>query len=79
MQSVLREDIGARYKCIRRIPFRGNSARCLILRQRYAKFMLDLLAGDVRVINIDQTWLSDTMLKRRKWRRRGELNSMNER
>ena len=30
--EVLRNDLGARYKRIRRIPFMGNSVRCKVLR-----------------------------------------------
>ena len=40
--------------------------------------MLDLLSKDVRIINIDQTWINDTMFIRRRWRRRGAINTMNE-
>ena len=32
ISSVLRNDIGARYKPIKKIPYIGNTARCLILR-----------------------------------------------
>ena len=37
--------------------------------------MLEQLASGVRVINLDQTWLSDTNFLRRKWRFRGQVNS----
>ena len=30
--QVLRHDIGARYKRVRKVPFLGNTARCLLLR-----------------------------------------------
>ena len=56
------------YKAIRRIPYRGNSIRCIALRQRYARYMLGLLESGVRVINIDQTWIGETNYVRRKWR-----------
>ena len=52
--------------------------RIFNLDQEYAKFMLDLLSKGTRVINIDQTWLNDTMFVRRKWRKRGDTNTMNE-
>ena len=73
--SVLRNDIGARFKLIRKIPYLGNHNRCLQLRQLYAKFMLRKLAAGVRVINVDQTWINDMFLTRRKWRMRGATNS----
>ena len=40
VRSVLRYDLGARYKRIKKIPYLGNSDRCLLLRQHYARFML---------------------------------------
>ena len=51
--SVLRNDIGARYKPIRKVPYLGNSIRCLQLRQFYSKFMLGQIASGVRIINLD--------------------------
>ena len=36
VSAVLRNDLGARYKRIKRIPFMGNSVRCQVLRQKYA-------------------------------------------
>ena len=65
-----------RYKRVKRIPFRGNSERCLVLRQQYAKFMLGLLSSGRRVINIDETWINQTDFRRMKWRQRGETNSL---
>ena len=32
VRSVLRNDIGAKYARIKKIPFLGNSDRCLLLR-----------------------------------------------
>ena len=43
--SVLRNDLGARYKPIKKVPFLGNSSRCLQLRMLYAKFILNQLAA----------------------------------
>ena len=75
VSQVLRHDIGARYTRIQKVPYLGNSVRCLLLRQQYAKFMLGQLASGVRVINLDQTWINDTRYLRRKWRLRGAVNS----
>ena len=62
--KVLRHDIGAKYKRVKRIPFLGNSPRCLLLRQHYAKFMMSQLESGVRIINLDQTWLNTTNFTR---------------
>ena len=42
----------------------------------YAKKMLALLDQGARVINIDETWLPHLDFRNKKWRRRGEENSM---
>ena len=75
VSAVLSDDIGARYKRIRKVPWLGNTIRCLLLRQSYAKFILEQLASGTRVINVDQTWISDSNYQRRKWRKRGSLNT----
>lgn len=38
--------------------------------------LLDKLAKGVRVINVDETWINQADFRRRKWRRRGETNSV---
>ena len=76
--SVLREDLGVRYRAIKRIPFQANQPRCTFLRMEYAKFMLRTLSENKRVICIDQSWLNDTQFTRRRWRKRGEVNTMSE-
>ena len=75
---MLRNDIGARYKPIKKVPYIGNTPRCIILRQKYAMFVLDQLQRGVRVINLDQTWINDANFTRRKWRMRGQVNSSND-
>ena len=74
--QVLRHDVGAKYKRIRKIPFLGNTLRCFVLRQHYGIFMINQLASDVRVINLDQTWINDLEFRRQKWRKRGFVNSV---
>ena len=75
MRQVLRHDLGAKYKKIKKIPYLGNSDRCLLLRQHYARFMLAQLSSGVRVINLDQTWLNTLNFRRRKWRHKGQRHS----
>ena len=74
--EVLRKDIGARFKPIKKIPFLGNSKRCLLLRQHYARFMIDQLQTKCRIINVDQTWIGDTNYTRRRWRFRNQVNTV---
>lgn len=72
---MLRDNLGMRYKKIKKIPFQGNSGRCLVLRQLYAKQLLGILNEGKRVINIDETWLPQTDFRNRKWKVRGQKNS----
>ena len=42
----------------------------------YAKKMLELLDQGKRIINIDETWLPHLDFRNKKWRRRGEPNTL---
>lgn len=75
VSQVLRHDLGARYERLRKVPSLSNASRCLLLRQHYAKFMLAQLAAGVRIINVDQSWMSETNFTRCKWRMRGQRNT----
>ena len=72
---MLRTDFGMRYKKVKRTPFHGNSERCLLLRQLFAKTPLAIMSSGKRVVNIDETWLPHTDFRRKKWRRKGDNNS----
>ena len=76
MQRVLKDDFNMRYRVLKKVPFQGNSERCLVMRMRYAKKMLELLKQGVRVINIDETWLPHLDFRNKKWRLRGEQNTV---
>ena len=38
--------------------------------------LLDKLSEGVRIINVDETWINQADFRRRKWRRKGETNSV---
>ena len=63
-------------KKIKRVPFSGNSDRNLILRQQFAIKMIELFQQDIEIINIDETWISQTDFRRRKWKVSGTTNSL---
>ena len=77
ISKVMSCDMGLAFKRIQKVPLLGNTARCLLLRQMYAKFMLKLLAAGTRVINVDQTWLNDLNFHRRCWAHAGDRNTRN--
>ena len=76
VRSVLHNDFNMRYRVLKKVSFQGNSERCLVMRMRYAKKMLELLKQGVRVINIDETWLPHLDFRNKKWRLRGEQNTV---
>ena len=74
--SVLKKHFGMSYRVLKRAAYQGNSQRCLVTRMLYAKKMFELLQQGKRIINIDETWLPHTDFRNKKWRRRGEPNTM---
>ena len=55
------------YRRARKVPIQGNSERCLVLRQQYAKVMLGELEQGRRVINVDESWLNESSFYRKIW------------
>ena len=79
VSRVLREDFNMRYRKLRKAAYQGNSQRCLVTRFLYAKKMLSLLESGATILNIDETWLPHLDFRSRKWRARGEPNSVSTR
>ena len=67
-----------RYKKVQKVAYQGNSQRSLVLRQLCAKSMLDILNGDMIVINIDESSFIEADYRRQKWRMRQETNSISQ-
>ena len=76
-REVMKEDLQLRYRPLKRIAFRANSARCLILRKLFAESMIGLLQKGKRIINVDESWVNLKNYRRRRWRQHGVINSMN--
>ena len=74
--DVLKKHFKMSYRVLKRAAYQGNSQRCLVTRMLYAKKMFELLQQGKRIINIDETWLPHTDFRNKKWRRRGEPNTM---
>ena len=68
VRKVLRHDLGLRFRKVKTIPYQGNMQRCLVLRQKYALTMIEILLSGKRVLNIDETFLISTDFRRCKWR-----------
>ena len=67
-----------RYAKVKKVVFQGNNPRSLVLRQRFAMKMLELLHSGKRILNIDETWISGMRYVYRKWKARGSTNSIPE-
>ena len=61
---------------LKKVAYQGNSQRCLVTRMLYAKKMFSLLDEGKRIINIDETWLPHLDFRNKKWRQRGETNTV---
>ena len=66
--QVLRHHLKMRFRKVKRTPFAGNTDKSLALRHLCAKQIIKLMEAGKRLVNIDESWLSDTDLRRRKWR-----------
>ena len=69
--QVLRHHLKMRFRKVKRTPFAGNMDKSLALRHLCAKQMIKLMEAGKRLVNIDESWLSDTDLRRCKWRAQG--------
>lgn len=68
VRQTLKQDLHLRYKPLKRIAFKANSAQCLILRKLYAEKMIGLLEKGKRILNVDETWINLKNYRRRRWR-----------
>ena len=60
--------LGLKYCKVKHISMKGNSEKCLVLRQRWALAFLGLDFKAKNVINIDETWLGMSDFRRRHWK-----------
>ena len=66
------------YRKLKRVPFTGNSERNQVMRSLYAQKMLKVYQTAGRVINVDESWITCADFRQRRWKRRGMLNSAQE-
>ncbi len=74
--KVLREKLNMRWKKIRRVDPQTNSVRSIVLRHLSAKILLHLMSQNLRLINVDETWLDTMEFKRRRWVKIGTTTSL---
>lgn len=67
VQRLMSKQLGMSYRKIRLISPATNSLRNLILRQKYALRLIEVLKQGKRVINIDESFLNETEQRKMKW------------
>ena len=73
---LMHHHLGMRYKKVQEVPWKANCTQNLILRQRFARVFLDIDFTKKTIINIDETWISQTDFRRRKWSFLGKSDSV---
>jgi len=63
----MKHHFGMRFHKVKRVPFKGNSERSLVVRQQCAKKLLELLEQGFKIVNIDESWINEVDFQRRKW------------
>jgi hypothetical protein len=74
--KILHKDLGMKYKRIVATSWQGNSIKNLLMRQQFAKEFLKIDLSKKLIINIDETWLGMTDMRRMKWTYTGRPNSV---
>ena len=67
LRAIMRRELGLRFKKIKPLAPQTNRLRNVVCRMRYAMMMLEVLSCGMRVINVDESWLSSTHFKRYSW------------
>ena len=73
---MLKVSYNMSFKRLKKVAYQGNSQRSIVTRLLYAKAMLKLLEEGKRIINIDETWLTQMYYRSRSWRERGQANTI---
>ena len=65
--SVMKEELGMRFRKIKTVSLHSNSEKNLVLRQRWAIEFLALTRKKKIFLNVDETWLGMSDFRRMKW------------
>ena len=67
LRKIMKHELGLRFKKIKPLAPQTNRLRNVLCRMRYAMTMIEILACGMRVINVDESWLSTTAFKHYSW------------
>ena len=76
IRKFLRHQMGLKFSRVKKVAYNANSQKSLILRQLFAKQLIQLLVQKKRILNIDESWLNDCQFQQKKWREHGTTNSL---
>ena len=76
VRSVMREELGMRFRKIKTVSLHSNSEKNLVLRQRWALEFLAQARKKKVFLNVDETWLGMSDFRRMKWQAPGTTNSV---
>ena len=76
VRSVMREELGMRFRKIKTVSLHSNSEKNLVLRQRWALEFLAQARKKKVFLNVDETWLGMSDFRRMKWQVPGTTNSV---
>jgi hypothetical protein len=76
IRTVMREDLGMKYRKVVPTSIHGNSVKNLVLRQQFAINLTRLLQDGKVILNMDESWLGMSDFRRRKWQAPNTTNSV---
>ena len=68
VRQVLRQDLKMSFRKVKPVSWTENSPKSKIIRQQFALRFMDIDFEKKTIINVDETWLSMSDFRRRKWR-----------
>ena len=74
VREIMKKTLGMSYRKIKPMSLHANSEKNLVLRQRFAMELIELMKKGKTILNIDETWLGMTDFRRKKWREKGTSN-----
>ena len=72
---VMKGQFKLSYRKVKKVSFSGNNEFNRIRRLLYAKEMLKLYSQGYHVVNIDESWLTESNFHRHNWDQRGDSHS----
>ena len=76
VRTVMTKEMGMSYRKILKASYHSNSPQNRILRQQWALKFIELWEAGYTFLNIDETWLGMSDMRKMKWREHGTSNAV---